>query len=118
MKAVFLSFLFGIVFTSVKGQAPDSTLQEYTGKYKFPDGSVVTEVTVVIENGVLIAQTAIGNSELKKTESKDVFDIVAYAGVATYKRNTEGKISAVRVQVQDVDLEGTKVETSGKLVGR
>jgi len=55
-----------------------------------------------------MASSAIGTTEFKKTDTKDVFDIVAYAGVATYKRNAEGKITTLRIQVQDLDLEGTK----------
>ena len=88
----------------------DTTLQEFTGKYKFPDGSPVTEINIVIENGVLTASTAMGNSELKKTDNKDVFDIVAYSGTATFKRSDDGKIRNLRIQVQDIDMEGVREE--------
>ncbi len=118
MKRLLFSFLLLIAVNTVNAQTPtpvtDSTLQEYTGKFKFPEGSPVTEITMVIENGILMGQAALGNSEYKKTETKDVFDIVAYTGVATYKRNVEGKIIGMRIQVQDLDMEGTKSE--GKLL--
>jgi hypothetical protein len=93
--------------------AKDSVMTEYTGKFKFPDGSPVTEITLVYENGVLTGQTAMGNSEFKKTDNKDVFEIVAYAGTATFKRNEEGKVTGLRIQVQDIDMEGTR--SDGKL---
>ena len=90
--------------------AQTDSLQEYTGKYMFPDGSPVTEIGVVLESGVLTATSVMGNSELKKTDDKDVYEIVAYGGTATFKRGDDGKIKTMRVQVQDVDMEGTKTE--------
>lgn len=106
-KIVFILVLLA-GFTTIHGQT--DSLQEYTGKYKFPDGSPVTEIGVVVENGVLTATSAMGNSELKKTDTKDVFEIVAYAGTATFKRNAEGKITTLLIQVQDVTMEGTRSE--------
>mgnify|MGYP003042712465 CR=1 FL=1 len=89
-------------------QAPSTdSLQEYIGKYKFPEGSVVTEVTVTIENGILFAASVMGSSELRKIE-KDIFEIVAYAGKATFKRNEEAKLNGVKIEVEDLILEGTK----------
>ncbi len=70
----------------------DSLVQQYTGKYTFPEGSPVSEIGVIVENGVLTATSAMGNSELKVTETKDVFEVVAYAGTATFKRNADGKV--------------------------
>lgn len=87
----------------------DTTLQQYTGKYKFPDGSVISEMTVTIENGILMAGSVMGNSELKKTEG-DVFEVVAYSGTATFRR-TEGKIAGVQIIVRDIIMEGTKSES-------
>jgi hypothetical protein len=88
----------------------DTTLQQYTGKYKFPDGNPVTEMTVIIENGVLYANSAMGSSELKKKE-EDVFEIVVYSGVATFKRNPETKVvNAVKIEAGDLVMEGTKSE--------
>ena len=67
---------------------------------------------MIIENSTLTATSVMGNSELRKTDTKDVFEVVAYAGTATFKRNTEGKVNAVTIQVQDVNMEGTKTEES------
>jgi hypothetical protein len=114
MKKIILALTLTLGFTAVYAQT--DSLQEYTGKFKFPDGSPVTEIGVVIENSVLTATSAMGNSELKKTDTKDVFEIVAYNGTATFKRNTDGKITSLLIQVQDVTMEGTKQE--GILVNR
>ena len=99
-----------LLFASTVINAQTDSLQEYTGKYRFPDGSPVTEIGVVVESGILTATSVMGNSELKKTDNKDVYEIVAYGGTATFKRGDDGKIKTMRVQVQDVDMEGTKDE--------
>ncbi len=106
MKKTLFSFL--VIFFTMAVSAQTDTLQEYTGKYKFPEGNPVSEISVVVEGGILTATSAMGNSELKKTDTKDVFEVVAYAGTATFNRGDDGKIKTMRVQVQDVDMEGTK----------
>lgn len=103
-------FILSLLIVSSFGlKAQTDSLQQYVGKYKFPEGSVVAEITVTVENGVLMAGSPMGASELKKTDV-DVFEIVNFGGTATFKRNTEGKVISVRVQVSDVDMEGTKQE--------
>lgn len=92
-----------------KQPAKDSVqLGDYTAKYKFAEGSPVAEITIVIENGTLMAQTAMGNSEFKKTDTKDVFTVVAYSGTATFKRNEAGKVTGVLIQVNDMEMEGVR----------
>lgn len=108
MKKVFLLFMLLPACLLVVGQS--DPMQEYTGKYRFPDGSPVTEIGVVLEDGILTATSVMGNSELRKTDNKDVFEVVTYAGTATFKRNGDGKIVGLRIQVQDIDMEGTREE--------
>lgn len=108
MKQLF--FACCLLLVTCVTQAQTDTLQEYTGKYKFPDGSPVTEIGVTLENGILTATSVMGNSELRKTDTKDVFEVVAYAGTATFRRGEDSKIKSLRIQVQDVDMEGTRSE--------
>ena len=110
MKKLWL-FLFASGFALVAAAQQDTVLQQYTGKYKFPEGSVVTEVTVTIENGMLMATSNMGGSELRRTDQADVFEIVAYAGTATFRRK-EGKVNGVQMIVGDTVLEGTKTDDS------
>ncbi|HKZ65899.1 MAG TPA: DUF3471 domain-containing protein, partial [Chitinophagaceae bacterium] len=112
--------LFAITgFTVLNAQQTLSadSLQEYTGKYKFPEGSAVTEITVALENGVLYASSAQGNSELKKIE-KDIFEVVAYSGKATFKRDDQAKLKGVTIEIEDLVLEGTKEESSSQLLNK
>lgn len=108
MKLLLIILSLFLVNGATHAQA--DSLKVYLGKYKFPDGSPVSEIGVTLENGVLTATSVMGNSELRATSDKDVFEIVAYAGTATFRRNEEGRVSHMRVQVQDVDMEGVKAE--------
>lgn len=107
MKKLFLSFIVLAGFLTVNAQT--DSLQQYTGKYKFPEGNPVTEITVSLDAGVLTANSAMGSSELKKVEG-DAFEIVVYGGMATFKRNDEKKITGVNVVVGDLNMDGTKTE--------
>lgn len=108
MKKLFASFIaIGFFITA---QAQVDSLQQYTGKYKFPDGTPISELTVSIENGTLVGSSVAGSSELKKTATSDVFEIVAYNGLATFKRSAEAKITGVKLEVNDMVMEGTKVD--------
>jgi hypothetical protein len=110
MKKLLLSLLVIVSFHSANAQV-DTTLQKFAGKYKFPDGSPVTEVTVVVDKeGTLTASSAMGTTELKKTDTENVFEVVAYSGIATFKKNAEGKVVSVQIVVGDLNIEGTKAE--------
>lgn len=108
MKKILFAFILATGFIVANAQI--DSLHEYTGKYRFPEGSPVTEISVIIENGILTATSAMGNSELKKTDTKDVFEVIVYSGLATFKRNSENKITGLLIQVQDINMEGTKAE--------
>jgi hypothetical protein len=109
MKKLLLLLITVCAFGFVNAQtpAPEDSLKEYTGKFKFPEGNPVTEITIALENGVLTASSAIGSSELKRREG-DIFDVVAYGGTAIFKRNDEKKVTKLQVQVNDLDMEGEK----------
>ena len=109
MKNIFLSLL--MIIGSLSLNAQTDSLEQYTGKYKFPEGSPVTEIGIVIENGSLMATSAMGNSEFRRTDTKDVFEVVAYAGTATFRRNDQNKVVGVLIQVQDITMEGSKAES-------
>ncbi len=108
MKKIFLSLLVLFTFVAVNAQT-DTTLQQYTGKFKFQEGSPVTEIVFKVENGTLMANSAMGSTEFKQTSTVDVFEIPAYNGTATFKR-TEGKITGIQIQAGDVNMEGTKTD--------
>ncbi|MEP6700561.1 MAG: hypothetical protein ABJA85_04575 [Bacteroidota bacterium] len=107
MKRIFFSLFIMFGFLTLNAQT--DSLQQYSGKYKFTDGSPVTEINMTIDNGVLMASSAMGSTEFRKTSTVDVFEVVAYGGTATFKR-TEGKVTGLQILVGDVNMEGTKTE--------
>lgn len=90
----------------------DAPLEQYVGKYIFSNGSQVPWVEVKLVNGALISESPQGNATLQRIE-KDQFSIVEYNGMAEFKRNAEGKVTGVKVLVMDLEMEGTKEESSG-----
>ena len=109
-KIALLSFLpIGFAFT-IAAQT-DTTLKQYVGKYKFPEGSVVSDVTVTFDNGALTMTSAVGSSPLEK-QSEDVFVITQFQGVATFKRNDAKKIIGININAGGYVLDGTKEEGS------
>ncbi|TAG29833.1 MAG: hypothetical protein EAZ35_09420 [Sphingobacteriia bacterium] len=107
MKKIFcLALLFLGIGLAAKAQS-DTTLQQYTGKYKFAEGSIVLEAVVSLENGSLSVNTSAGSSPLEK-QSDDVFVITAFQGTAVFKRNDAKKVIGVSINAMGYALEGTK----------
>lgn len=115
MKKIFLlsCLLLSCMILVRAQQAPpvkDSTLQQYVGKYKFPDGSVVAEVIVTLDSGALTMSSSAGTSLLEK-QGEDLYTIVQFQGTAKFNRNETKKIIGVSINAGGYQLEGTKVET-------
>lgn len=108
MRKIFLLLISFCTFSFLHAQT--DSLQQYTGKFIFPEGSPVLEIEVIIDNGLLTATSAMGNSELKNV-GKDVFEIVSFGGVATFVRDSTQKITLLHIEVQDVIMDGTKEKT-------
>lgn len=106
MKYVF-SLLIGLaMFTVAQAQTQD-TLQQYTGKYKFPAGGPVAEVEVVLQDGVLTMNSTAGSTPMTLVKN-DEFTLTAINGVAIFNRNPERKIIGVHIEAMGYVLEGTK----------
>jgi hypothetical protein len=117
MKKLFFvlaAILFSVAAFSQEVPTTDSTLQQYTGKYKFPDGSVVAEISVLIDGGGLVMSASAGTSPLEKRE-EDVFFIVQFQGTAKFNRDANKKVVGVTINAMGYLLEGTRTE--GALVG-
>lgn len=113
MKKMLLFFFFsvGMILMAQAQQAPpakDSSLQHYVGKYKFPDGSVVAEVTVALVDGALEMSSSAGTSALEKQEAEDLYTIVQFQGTAKFVRDANKKVIGVSINAMGYLLEGTK----------
>lgn len=105
MKYVF-SLIIGLAFFTVAAQAQD-TLQQYTGKYKFPAGGPVAEVEVLLQDGALMMNSTAGASPMRH-EKNDEFTLTAINGIAIFTRTPERKIIGVHIEAMGYVLEGTK----------
>jgi hypothetical protein len=112
IKKIMLS-LFAVIAFGIASQAQqqDTTLVQFVGKYSFPSGSVIPDVTVVLENGALVMNSSAGSSALEK-ESEDLYVIVAFQGKALFKRDNTKKIVGVSINAMGYQLEGTKEPTN------
>ncbi|MET0637169.1 MAG: DUF3471 domain-containing protein [Chitinophagaceae bacterium] len=112
MKKILLSVL--LVTSVYIASAQVDSLQEFTGKYKFPEGGPVSLVTVTIDKGGLYAASDAGNSTLTRIDV-DMYSVDAFGALATFKRNTDKKITGITIQVDDTILEGTKTDSTTML---
>lgn len=108
-KLIFTLGFFTIACLTVN--AAQDSLQQYVAKYKFPEGSPVSEVNIVVENGVLQVTSVMGSSTLEKT-GEDIFNITSYNGTATFSRNTAKKITTLKIEAMGVTMEGTREENN------
>ncbi|MEN9684950.1 MAG: hypothetical protein RLZZ28_736 [Bacteroidota bacterium] len=109
--AVFLTLSFSAVVNAQQTPAEDSTLQQFVGKYKFPDGSVVAEVVVTLDKGLLTMESSAGASALEK-QGEDLYTIVQFQGTAKFNRDANKKVIGVSINAMGYQLEGSKVETA------
>ena len=107
-KILLLSTLLLGVFISI--QAQDTTLTQFTGKYKFAEGSPVQEVVINVDNGTLVAASAMGSFVLQKT-GEDQYYIADYQAPVIFKRDSNKKVIGLSISVSSMVLEAIKVET-------
>jgi hypothetical protein len=102
MKKIFLMavILMG-VFASVNAQT--SNLKDYLGKYVFPEGSPVTEVTITAEDTVLTINSAMGSTPLEK-KGVDTFYLAAYDAPIIFKRGADNAVETLTIIVQGMEL--------------
>lgn len=114
MKKILLFAFMLVGFVSVStAQTPptDTTVNQLVGKYKFAEGSPVAEVTVVLENGVLMMNSQAGSSTLEKS-AEDVYVITQFQGTAKFTRDENKKVTGVTIMAMGYELVGTKEPSS------
>jgi len=108
MKQLSGIFTCMLLFTGMLVVAQDSTVRkELIGRYKFPAGSVVEEVVVMQENGILMMNSTAGTSSLELIKG-DSFTIVNFSGIAVFKRNEVKKVTGVHIDASGYVLDGVK----------
>ncbi len=110
MRKVILSVLaslFIIVINAQTEPSPKPPLEDFVGKYVFPDGSVVPEVDVILSNNALTMSSSAGMSVLTEM-GIDSFQIIEFSGIAVFKRGDDKKVNAVHIEAMGYILDGQK----------
>ena len=107
----FILFVVQLSAQTAPEQKPKPKLDEYVGRYVFPEGSVVPDVTIVISENSLNMSSAAGASVLTEA-GVDTFAIVEFNGLAAFKRGEDKKVNAVHIEAQGYVLDGQK-QSSG-----
>ena len=110
MKKILLMavILMGVMATA---NAQTSSLKDYLGKYVFPEGSPVTEVTLTVEDTVLTINSAMGATALEK-KGVDTFYLAAYDAPIIFKRGADNSVETLTIIVQGMELTAKKVVAS------
>jgi hypothetical protein len=111
MKKMLLFAFMLVGCISATNAQTDTTVTQFIGKYKFAEGSPVSEVTVVLENGVLMMNSQAGSSTLEKS-AEDVYVITQFQGTAKFTRDGNKKVIGVTILAMGYELVGTKEPSS------
>lgn len=110
MKKIMLSILASLFIIAINAQtdpAPKPPLEDFVGKYVFPDGSVVPDVTVTLDGSALTMASSAGTSALTEL-GIDSFTIVEFSGTAVFKRGDDKKVNGVHIEAMGYVLDGQK----------
>jgi hypothetical protein len=110
MKKILLMavILMGVIATV---NAQTSPLSAYLGKYVFPEGSPVTEVTLTADDSVLVINSAMGSTPLEK-KGVDTFYLSAYDAPIIFKRGAGNEVETLTIIVQGMELVAKKTAAS------
>lgn len=104
-----MAFILMGVIANVNAQT--SPLKDYLGKYVFPEGSPVAEVTVTAEDTVLTLNSAMGSTTLEK-KGVDTFYLAAYDAPIIFKRGAGNAVETLTILVQGMELTAKKAAAS------
>lgn len=117
-KIILFLFLFSGIITvyAQSDPAPMPPLEDFTGKYVFPEGSPVPDVDVTNNSGVLYMSSVAGSSTCTRLGA-DSFQIDQFDGWAVFKRGEDKKVNAVHIEASGYILDGQK-QSSGAWIFR
>ena len=110
MKKILLMAVI-LVGVMASANAQTSPLKDYLGKYVFPEGSPVTEVTITAEDTVLTINSAMGSTPLEK-KGVDTFYLAAYDAPIIFKRAADNAVETLTIIVQGMELTAKRAAAS------
>ena len=98
MRKILLLITLSVVFTTLNAQIK-LNLQEYTGRYIFPAGSLAEDAVVsVVNDTILNISASIGESDLEYLE-EETFSMPQYGGTIIFVRDESNKIQGFKVTI-------------------
>ena len=109
MRKIFLLIITSCAIISLNAQTdkPKPPLEDFVGKYVFPDGSVVPDVDVALSGSALTMSSSAGTYALVEL-GIDSFQIVEFSGTAVFKRGDDKKVNGVHIEAAGYVLDGQK----------
>ena len=104
-KLCFMTLILMGAFLSVNAQ--QGPLNDYLGKYVFPQGSPVAEVSLTLEDSSLVINSAMGSTPLEK-KGVDSFYLAQYDALVIFKRKDGKMVESISIMVQGQELVGKK----------
>jgi len=104
-KLCFMTLILMGAFLSVNAQ--QGPLNDYLGKYVFPQGSPVAEVSLTLEDSSLVINSAMGSTPLEK-KGVDSFYLAQYDALVIFKRKDGKMVESISIMVQGQELVGVK----------
>jgi hypothetical protein len=117
MKKIIFSFLLCLSAMAINAQAdpaPPPPLEDFIGKYVFPEGSVVPEIDITVTNSVISMNSVAGASTCTRLGA-DSFLIDQFSGTAVFKRGEDKKVTGVHIEAMGYILDGQKQNTGAWL---
>jgi hypothetical protein len=105
-----------LISQNIQIQADTTAMVEFKGNYKFKENPMVQNVMVRIEKDKLVADPGDGNVyDLNKDKEKaDTFAIEELGATVLFVRDTNKKITGMKVEVQGSELIADKEITDKK----
>ncbi|GAB6122606.1 hypothetical protein JCM30204_37550 [Dysgonomonas termitidis] len=90
-------------------------LQDYTGRYVFPEGSLAEDAVISIVNDTVLNITAsVGECDLKYVEG-ETFALPQYGGSIVFNRNAENKIDGFTVSIPMAGIDSLEARKEVKV---
>ncbi len=113
MKKMIFLIATVVVFSLTVSAQDSSSFNEYYGKYKFAEGSPVTEVEIVWQDNTISVTSDMGTSAMKNT-GIDTFDMDYMGGSIIFSRDSATQqVKGLTIVVSGMELVATReIETT------
>lgn len=115
MKKILLFIVLALSCSGIKAQVK-TNLQDYAGRYIFPEGSLTESAIISIVNDtVLNISASIGECNLRYSK-QEVFDLPQYGGDIVFYRNAANDVQGFKISIPMAGIENLEAYKEAKVV--